>query len=317
MDIDSTAKTQTEHVACSDAGYSRCRITALLTTFNRKAYTLECLARLELAARRAGMTLDAVLVDDASTDGTADAVAAAFTWVTVERGDGSLFWNRGMHRAQAIAMQREVDFLLWINDDTLLTDDALVILMRTHKALHEQLGQPVIVVGATADSATGMLTYGGSVAVSRWRRFTYRRVWSATEPVKCEAMNGNLVLLPMEIVRVVGNFDPVFEHAMGDTDYALRARKAGYQVFVAPGFVGHCSNNSSVGTFLDNSLPFSLRWKKMMSRKGLPPRSWLHLTRQHGGMAWPLFFVWPYFKLIVGQVGHIKSNASNRAHLGN
>lgn len=299
MDIDSTAKTQTEHVACSDAGYSRCRITALLTSFNRKAYTLECLARLELAARRAGVTLDAVLVDDASTDGTTDAVAAAFTWVTVERGDGSLFWNRGMHRAQAIAMRREVDFLLWINDDTLLTDDALVNLMRTNEALRERLGQPVIVVGATADSATGMLTYGGSVAVSRWRRFTYRRVWSATEPVKCEAMNGNLVLLPMEIVRVVGNFDPVFEHAMGDTDYALRTRLLGFEIWVAPGFAGSCGHNSVIGTYLDKSLPFARRLKHLMSRKGLPWRSWLVLTRRHAGSFWPLYFCMPYARFIL------------------
>ena len=33
------------------------------------------------------------------------------------------------------------------------------------------------------------------------------------------------------------------------------------------------------------------------SRKGLPFRSWLHFTRRHGGLLWPLFFAWPYAKL--------------------
>lgn len=277
-------------------------VTAILTSFNRKAYTLECLRRLEVAAQRADVVLDAVLVDDASTDGTAPAVAAAFPWVTLERGDGSLYWNRGMHRAQAIAMRHEVDFVLWINDDTLLTDDALVNLIQTYEILRARLGQPAIVVGATAERTTGKLTYGGSVALSKWRPFTYRKVWSATEPIECEAMNGNLVLLPTEITSVVGDIDPYFEHAMGDIDYALRARKAGYRVFVAPGYVGHCSNNPRTGTFLDRSLPFAVRWKKMMSRKGLPPRSWLHLTRKHGGLVWPIYFIWPYFKMTMDGV---------------
>lgn len=287
-----------------DSSLNRYRATAILTSFNRKSNTLECLARLELAARRASIALDAVLVDDASTDGTAEAVVAAFPWVTLERGDGSLFWNRGMHRAQAIAMRREVDFLLWINDDTLVSDDALRSLTHTYEVLQARLGQPVIVVGATADRATGALTYGGQVAASKFRPFTYRKVWSSTEPVECETMNGNLVLLPMDIARVVGNFDPVYEHAAGDIDYALRARKAGYRVFVAPGFVGNCSNNPRAGTFLDPTLPFAVRWKKMMSRKGLPPRSWLHLTRKHGGPVWLIYFIWPYFKLMIDGVCH-------------
>lgn len=275
-------------------------LTAILTTYNRKATTVECLARLERAAEIAGIGLEAILVDDASPDGTAEAVAARFPWVTIEHGGGSLFWNRGMHRAQALAMARPgADFLLWINDDTLLHENALKHLLDTYRRLKERLGQWLIVVGATASDETGELTYGGSVPVSRVRRFAYRKVWNETEPVECEAMNGNLVLLPEAVVRRVGNLDPVFEHACGDIDYGLRARAAGVRLFVAPGFVGNCSQNSKADTFADASLPFSIRWKKLVSRKGVPPRSWLHLTRRHGGWLWPVYFVWPYARLAV------------------
>lgn len=291
----------------------RYRVTALLTSFNRKAHTLECLTRLELAALNAGVAIDGVLVDDASTDGTAEAVAEAFPWMKLERGDGSLYWNRGMHRAQAISLHRGADFLLWINDDTMLVENALQNLMRTHDMLRTQLGRKVIVVGATADGDTGALTYGGSVSTNKWRRFTYRKVWHALEPTECNTMNGNLVLLPTEIARAVGNLDPVFEHAMGDIDYALRARKLGYRIFVAPGFAGFCSHNSRAGTFLDNSLPFTSRWRQIMSRKGLPPRSWAHFTRKHGGLAWPIYFAWPYLRLIVAELLHVRSKVPREA----
>ena len=274
------------------------RLIAAMTSFNRRSATLACLARFESAARQAGIEPNAVLVDDGSTDGTAAAVREQFPWVDVMVGDGSLFWNRGMHQAQARVMEQTPDYLLWLNDDTELLPDSISRLLETEHTLSHRHGQPVMIVGSTADRGTGRLTYGGHVAPQRWRPFTYQRVWHETRPVECHVVNGNVVLIPMQIAQTVGNLDPVFEHAMGDTDYALRTRAAGFRVFVAPGFVGHCSNNPALGTYRDSSLPLSVRWKKMMSRKGLPPRSWGHFTRRHGGLIWPIYFVWPYFKLI-------------------
>lgn len=275
------------------------RLIAAMTSFNRRSATLACLARFESAARQAGLEPNAVLVDDGSTDGTAAAVREQYPWVDVMVGDGSLFWNRGMHQAQAHVMEQTPDYLLWLNDDTELLPDSISRLLETEHMLRHKHGRPVMIVGSTADRGTGRLTYGGHVAPQRWRPFSYQRVWHETQPVECHVVNGNVVLIPVQIAQTVGNLDPVFEHAMGDTDYALRTRAAGFRVFVAPGFVGHCSNNPALGTYRDASLPLSVRWKKMMSRKGLPPRSWGHFTRRHGGLIWPIYFVWPYFKLVV------------------
>ncbi|GBL45098.1 hypothetical protein SFMTTN_0902 [Sulfuriferula multivorans] len=288
------------------------RLIAVMTSFNRRAATLACLARFGAAARQAGIEPNAILVDDGSTDGTAVAVRKQHPWVEMMAGDGTLFWNRGMHQAQARAMERGADYLLWLNDDTDLLPDAIVILLNIERTLRHKHGKPVMIVGSTADRETGRLTYGGHIAPQRWRPFSYQRTWHATEPVECHAMNGNVVLIPMQIAHAVGNLDPVFEHAMGDIDYALRARAKGFRVFVAPGFVGHCSNNSASGTYRDSNLPLSTRWKKIMSRKGLPPRSWSHFTRRHGGLAWPIYFIWPYFKLIVGEVNRIKLGMSRQ-----
>jgi GT2 family glycosyltransferase len=284
------------HADPSDATDTRC-VVAILTCFNRKAMTLACLAALKAAAVHARVKLRAILVDDASTDGTAAAVRETFPWVDVIAGPGSLYWNRGMHLGFARALLQPADHYLWLNDDTLLLPDALRRLLDQSQMLQQAVGRPVIVVGATSD-ASGRVSYGGSVAHSRLKRFTYRPVWSDREPQVCDVMNGNCVLIPHDLASGVGNLDPVFEHAMGDTDYALRARRAGYRVYVAPGIVGRCSNNTVQGTFNDRSLPFAKRWHLMLGRKGLPWRSWLRFTRKHGGVLWPLYFVWPYAKLI-------------------
>ncbi len=280
------------------------KICAILTCFNRKESTLTCMRLLKQSCDLANVNLNAIVVDDGSTDGTSQALLQEFDWLDVEYGDGSLFWNRGMYKGLKSAENQSADFILWINDDTHLLSDAIERLLTTHQEILKSTQTQAIIVGATADRETGKLTYSGQVALSKTRPFTFRKVWSETEAVECETMNGNLVLIPKVIFDKVGNVDPVFEHAMGDIDYALRTRRAGFKVYVAPGFVGHCSNNPSVGTYQDTSLPFSTRWKKMLSKKGLPVRSWRQLTSKHGGMFWPIYFLWPYCRIIFSGLRH-------------
>ncbi len=180
----------------------------------------------------------------------------------------------------------------------MIVEDAIERLLRQSVELQKSEGKPVIVVGATAERGSQQVTYGGRVARSRWKRFNYELVWSDKEPVPCDVMEGNCVLIAREVAMHVRNLDPTFEHAMGDTDYALRARRAGFKVYVGTGIVGHCSINPLRGTYFDRSLPFRTRWRLALSRKGLPVRSWLHFTRRHGGILWPLYFSSPYAKLI-------------------
>jgi GT2 family glycosyltransferase len=273
-----------------------------MTSFNRRAHTLASLRSLRATAQRAHVDLAAVLVDDASTDGTAAAVRDAHPWVEVIEGSGDLFWNRGMHQAFARALSQGADYYLWLNDDTHLLDDALDRLLAQSAALTTTQGNPVILIGATASPGSSTISYGGRVPISRLRPFQYRLVYSSDHPVPCTAMEGNCVLIPHAIAARMGNLDPAFEHAMGDTDYGLRALKAGYALYVAAGVVGHCADNPVRGTYLERSLPFMQRWRLIRSRKGLPVRSWWRFCRRHGGRLWPMHFAWPYAKVILTSI---------------
>jgi GT2 family glycosyltransferase len=286
------------HLSSSELPTPRPKVIAVLTSHNRRELTVRCLERLGDAGALADVELSAVLVDDGSTDGTASAVSSKFPWVAVERGDGSLFWNRGMHRAIASIADERFDYLLWVNDDTDLLVDALQRLLAVSAELEIRERRPVIVVGATSDPDTGNLTYGGMVERAGWRHLLLEHVHSGTSALQCDTMNGNVVLFPAPVFRDVGNLDPAFEHSMGDIDYGLRTKRRGHPIYVAPGFMGQCRKNPWKGTEKDPSLPLSVRWRKMLHRKALPPRSWLQLTRRHCGILWPLYFAWPYAKLL-------------------
>lgn len=274
-------------------------LAVVMACHNRRDKTLACLAALRAATRQAGVRHALYLFDDGSTDGTAEAVCAAEPTATVLRGDGTQFWNRSMHAAFARAMQGDHAAYLWLNDDTLLDRHALTRLQETLAAAP---GARAIVVGAVRDPATGRLSYGGSRRVSpRWRPFLARGVQPEGRPAPVDVINGNVVLIPHPVALHLGNLDPVFEHAMGDTDYALRARRAGIAILQTGRFVGACARNPTQGTLRDRRTPLRRRLADAFSRKGLPPRSWLTLCRRHGGPLWPIHFAWGYTKVLLGR----------------
>lgn len=241
--------------------------------------------------------MDAYVVDDGSTDGTSEAVKTYYPEVRLLRGDGSLFWNGGMRRAFAAALEREYDYYLWLNDDTLLYPGTLDNLVHTHRRVAE-LGSPAsIVVGSTRDPETGQFTYGGLRIESRLRPLRFTPVEPDRDPRECETMNGNCVLIPREITGVVGNLDPAFTHGMGDHDYAFRAREEGCRVWVAPRYAGSCPRNSLRGSWRDPELTFRSRLDKLLGPKGLPPREWGVFARRHAGPLWGMYWLLPYTRI--------------------
>ena len=74
------------------------------------------------------LRLDIYLTDDGCTDGTPEAIKRQFPKVHIIKGDGNLFWNRGMYRAWEEAAKQDYNFYLWLNDDSYLVDGALFTL---------------------------------------------------------------------------------------------------------------------------------------------------------------------------------------------
>lgn len=286
------------------------RLCALLTCFNRRDTTLACLAALERAAAAAGLPPWAVVVDDGSRDGTAAAIRQSFGWAQVVEGGGDLYWARGMHLAHLHAMRDEPAWLLWLNDDTHLDPDALVRLLRDHDRLLDGPQRPLVVVGSTRDSKTGRRTYGGCWRAGGLRAVAVHEAEPSAVAQRVDTFDGNIVLVNAMAARRLGNLDAAFEHAMADTDYGLRARRLGIPVWLASGTHGVCDTNPVRGTHLDPSLPARTRWRLMLGRKGLPPRSWWRFTRRHGGILWPMHFAWPYLRL---GVDVLRGMASRRA----
>jgi len=287
-----------------------------MTCYNRRETTLRCLEHLYAQPLSDGVSFKVYLVDDGCSDGTGAAVKAAYPDVEVIRGTGDLFWCNGMRLAWEHAAKEDPDFYLWLNDDVQLRPDAVARLLATHGAVcssqfmvcggdqgvSENSGDnfklqssnsqppPTIIVGSTCDPETGEHTYGGQRRPGR-HPAKLVPVIPQDVPVECDTFQGNVILVPRAVYKKVGNMRP-FGHAMGDTDYGLRAKKTGCRVVVALGFLGSCSKNRQ-GILAETG--FRKSWEVMMRR--LSPGDYCRFLHDHAGWRWPFYWARPYINL--------------------
>lgn len=241
------------------------KIAVLLTSFNRRDITLECLHSLQLQdGFHKKYELNIFLVDDGSTDGTSDAVNSKFPEVNVIQGTGSLYWNRGMHLAwkTAVEYNEKFDFYLWLNDDVVLYKNALSHLIDCA----EQSEDKGIICGVFEEKQnSGVISYGGGNLKGK----TYKPNLLHTEMLQsCNIINGNCVLIPEVVYTKVGLIDPIFPHALGDHDYGLRAKKKGIISYTTVKIIGACSKNELPPKWCLPSVPFIKRLKALYSPLG-------------------------------------------------
>ncbi|HUT59453.1 MAG TPA: glycosyltransferase family 2 protein [Phycisphaerae bacterium] len=275
------------------------RIGVLITCHNRRAGTLACLDALAGQRLDDAAGLDAYLVDDGCTDGTVQAVERRHPWVTVVHGTGELYWCGGMRLAFAEAARGDYDYYLWLNDDTRLYPDAVWTMLTAARQVNRLHGREGIIVGPVCDPDTRQQTYGGVVRVSRWRPLAFAPVEPYGRPSRCDTFNGNCVLVPCAVARAVGNVSTEFTHWFGDTDYGLRAEKAGYRSWVAGQYVGTCRANPDGSSWADPRLPLRERIAIFRSPRGLPPREWIVFVKRHAGALWPYCWLKVQLRLLL------------------
>jgi GT2 family glycosyltransferase len=244
--------------------------------------------------------IEVYLLDDGSTDGTAEAVRNDFPDVNILHGDGSLFWNRGMRASFSAAIQRGHDYYLWLNDDSILYEDSLGVLLDTHSALTSRGYECSIIGSAMQDPDNHQFTYGGVRRHKmRWGRIKLERIKPSSEAIQCDATNGNCVLIPASVVEKVGNLDEIYQHRWGDHDYCFRALDCGCSVWLAPGYLGTCKDNPIEGTWEDVSLPLLDRLRMINSPHAYQLRDYSIYMRRHRGPWWPAHLIWPYVKVVL------------------
>lgn len=252
-------------------------VAVLLTVHNRKEKTIRCISETFSQRLPENVRLNVFMTDDGCSDGTAAAVLEKYPYVTIIEGDGSLFWNRGMLAAWREASKCAPDFYLWLNDDTILKENAVWTMLEASRKENDSS----IIVGTTQSSLEDKtITYGGRTLNCP------KRVVQPLEnkSVPCDFFNGNIVLIPKIVFEKVGFNDCFYRHSFGDFDYGHIARKVGVKSYVAPGVLGFCQRNIPVPLYQRDCYNLVKRFKLLYSPLGMNPIEDFHYQRKFHGI---------------------------------
>lgn len=194
----------------------------IIPVHNRRDVTLGCLRHLRAIGDLTRYRV--VVIDDGSTDGTADAVRGEFPSVEIVAGDGELWWTGAIALGMQRAFESGAEAVCWLNDDCRPEPGTLA-------GLFEQVTHaPGAVVSAGCFDATT----GAPVPLG----FAARRTFAATGStmIDVEGLSGFCVAVPAAVWERLGAPDARrFPHYFGDNAYTLLAHRAGFRVRIASG----------------------------------------------------------------------------------
>ncbi len=207
-------------------------VAAIVLSYNGRELTLQSLASL---TRMTYPTFDLVVVDNGSTDGTAEAVARDFPEVAQVRTERNLGPAGGLNLGSRWALERRYDYLLLLNNDIEVDPamlDELVRVAESDPAIG-CVGPKIFYHGERERlwSAGGVIRFKESVTRERGMNQVDRGRFERTEEV--DYINGCAILVPRRVMAEVGLWDPMFFLAVEDADWCMRARARGYRCYYA------------------------------------------------------------------------------------
>lgn len=272
------------------------KILAICTCFNRKEKTRECIET--ITAGNPGCEFTFAIADDGSKDGTDEMLKQMQNEYRIHlaKGDGAWFYSGGMHAGMEYAKERlpkDFDYMLMINDDVIFLENCVHQMVEQSKSQNN-----AVIVGAMKDE-TGRQSYG---AVKYTSGYKYRKLNISEWQVVADTFNANCVLIPYKAFELVGSIDPFYRHSLGDFDYGLSLKRAGYKIYQSKDFVGICNNNSNRNTWADTSLGRVERIRKKESVKGAPTKQWFYFLKKNFGILSAIKgTLTPYVRILLGK----------------
>ncbi|MCP5043130.1 MAG: glycosyltransferase family 2 protein, partial [bacterium] len=253
--------------------HDRVVASVIIPTFDHWFHTAACLH--SLAAAHARAPFEVIVADDGSHIPAPDNPLFQGPGLQILRSDH----NRGfLHNCNAAARVANGDHLVFLNNDTLVTDHWLDELLASFERFDGvgMVGSLLLQPNGRVSEAGGLVFCDGSAwNFARHRKADDREVRFARDT---DYVSGASLCIERRLFESLGGFDPLFAPAyFEDTDLAFRVRRAGKRVIYQPhSRVFHFEGVTS-GTDLEqgvkqhqvlNQSTFADRWRKEVAHHG-------------------------------------------------
>ena len=242
-------------------------ISVIIVSYNTRQMTLDCLHA--LYASLEGLNAEVWVVDNASADGSADAIRAEFPEAHVI--DNPI--NAGFGAANNLALKQATgEFLLLLNTDAFAAPGAVAALVEYLKA-HPKAG----IAGPRLLNADGSLqrscyrypspvrawleNTGLSGLLARHPVFGDYSAWAHDKEQAVEWVIGACLLVRREAYEQAGGFDEAFFMYQEETDWQKRVQNCGWEIAFTPSaVVTHLGGASGASAQAKTNATFLTAW---------------------------------------------------------
>jgi GT2 family glycosyltransferase len=220
------------------------KVAIVLLNWNGKEDTLTCLASLEALSYP---HFEVIIVDNGSTDDSATALQHFTRHVLIETGK-NLGFAEGSNVGIKEALRRGADYVLLLNNDTVVDPDLIGQLLKTQES-----SPHVGIVGATIFLFDDRDTLDHLGGMWESQTATFRMVGSREKqkPEHIQELDyvcGAALLVSKQVFDTIGFFDPRFFLIWEEADFCFRARRHGFKVLSSPSaLIWHKVSASFVG----------------------------------------------------------------------
>ena len=205
-------------------------VTAIIPIHNGKDDTLTFLRSLSQVTYS---NLRTIVVNDGSTDGSAEAIKEHFPHVTVLEGDGNLWWTGATNLGVREALRTGTDYVLTINNDNEVAPGFVEPLVTTARNNTKSIVTSMIY---DYHDRTRLCSAGSEII---WflgeMRCRVPQDSTVDSPQMVDCLNGTSTLIPASVFAECGLFDAAHcPQYHGDSELFLRAKAKGYRLFVDP-----------------------------------------------------------------------------------
>ncbi len=218
-------------------------VAILIPVFNGLGYTKICLESLFTQLSNSELSyhnFQIVVVDDKSSDGTANWVMENYPDVHLLHGNGNLWWSGGINKGVTYALEQlKAEYILWWNNDIKSAGDyfeQVVKIIGTHDH-NVIIGSKIFVLdknliwgmGGKFNPSSGSIFMYGEMQVDNER---FR------EPFEVDWFPGMGTIMHRSVYEKVGLLDErKFPQYHGDSDFTIRAKKHGFSLIAFPQLV--------------------------------------------------------------------------------
>jgi hypothetical protein len=242
-------------------------VTLSIVSYGTRDLLRACLD--SIAALEPGVAVQTVVVDNGSTDGSADMVARDFPWVELIRNPTNRYFAPAHNQAFAVARGRYVGIL---NSDTRLFPDTLARMVAFMDARPDAGASTCLYL---RDDGTQLKAeahnhwrFHSLLYVSLCRNAAGERVYHALggqrsapirddgEVIETDVVSDTFLFVRKDVLDRIGGYDERFLLYSTEDDICASIKRAGYRIFYYSGArLAH-----SLSASVRRSSPFRIRW---------------------------------------------------------